>query len=525
MKSLTHWTPLSGSIIVLFITMLVIAPVYLTQYPPLNDYPWHLARIIILSDLDSPVYSEFYKAGSFLLPNMAMDMVAIPLANLVGPENASRIFVALSLLSVMFGIMMLHKAAHKRFSPWPLLAVALLFNAMFRYGFLNYIFGMGIAFFAAGVWLLIKSRIRRIIFTLLMSLLLIMLHFAAFGIFAVIVGSVEIHNTVGRWRQKGFKTSISHLINSAIPFLIATSLFLLLSPTAEVTSSSIIYPSSRSDKPLAAIYSLLTGITWLDIVFWLSLISSTLYLYFTKRLNFSPSLILAMVMMMLAYIVLPGTIKEVHFVYIRLAPAIALLGIAAIDIKSNDIHTDRLVAILAVLLALTTSTGLTYEWHKFNQKTAEIIKTFDSIETGATVFSATAQPYTRLITNTPERHEAWQPPLKHVSSYAILSGPKFVPMTFAHPTMQPLNVSDKYQNVKAFQGDNPRKTFSGPALEKFLLSIREHLTDGSWPPLKNIYVFVMGFDRIEHDFNREILTGWANISKFHDDHILINLSP
>jgi len=525
MKNLTHWTPLSGSIIVLFITILVITPVYLTQYPPLNDYPWHLARIIILSDLDSPVYNEFYKAGSFLLPNMAMDMFAIPLTSLVGPENASRIFVALSLLSVMFGTMVLHKAAHKRFSPWPLLAVALLFNAMFRYGFLNYIFGMGIAFFAAGIWLLINPGFRRLIFTLLMSLLLIMLHFAAFGIFAVIVGSVEIHNAVGCWRQKGIKTSISHLIISAIPFLIAIALFLLLSPTSEVTGSSIKYPGSRSDKPLAAIYSLLTGIIWLDIVFWLSLITSSIYLYVTKRLNFSPSLVLATIMMMLAYIVLPGTIMEVHFVYIRLAPAIALLSIAAIDVKSNNSHTDRLVAVLAILLAVTTSTGLTYHWHKFSKKTAEVIKTFDNIEMGATVFSATAQRYTHLITRTPEQYEAWQPPLKHVSSYAILSGPKFVPMTFVHPTMQPLNVSDKYQNVKAFQSDNPRKTFSGPALEKFLLSIREHLTDSSWPPLKNVYVFVMGFDRIEHDFNKEILTGWAHISEFHDDHILINLSP
>ena len=520
-KNLTNWTPISGSLIVLIITALIILPVFLTQLIPLNDYPFHLARIVILSDLDHPVYSEFYKQGSFLLPNMAMDMIAIPLASFVGAETASRIFVMLSLLSMLFGTMMLHYAAHKRFSPWPLLAVVFLFNGIFRYGFLNYIFGMGVAFFAAGLWLWMKPGYFRILVALIFSLLLVLLHFAAFGIFAIIVGSIEIHAASTSWRKLGLKVSIRRLFLSAAPFLMTIALFMLLSPTAEVANNGWNYPNYLGAKPYGALYSLLTGITWLDIISISSILILPIFLLFARRINIASNIMSAMLMMMIAFIVLPGSLMGSAFVYVRLGPAIALLWIAAIDVKAADINANRLIVILVILLSVLTSSGITSQWHDFNQKTSEIVSVFDKTETGATIFSATAQPYTLLIADTPERRFAWNPPLKHIGSYAVLYGPKFVPMTFVDPMKQPLNVAEKYQDVKAFQGNNPRKTYSGPELEQFLLEIRAHLSDGNWPPLDNVYVFVMGFDRIKDDFNPSILKGWAHVSESGDDYVLI----
>ena len=98
----------SHTLVTFIVVLLILAPTFLNQLIPLHDYSHHLARTIILSDLENPVYSQFYKQGSLLLPNMAMEIIAVPLAHFVGAETASRIFVMLSLLSMLFGTMMLH---------------------------------------------------------------------------------------------------------------------------------------------------------------------------------------------------------------------------------------------------------------------------------------------------------------------------------------------------------------------------------------------------------------------------------
>lgn len=469
--NLSLWTPTSGKLIVLIVAALVITPVMLNQYLPLNDYPFHLARMIILSDIENPVYSEFYKSGSFFLPNIAMSIVALPLSNIVGAEYASRIFVALGLLAMFFGTMMLHSAAHKRFSPWPLLSVVLLFNGIFYYGFLNYIFGMGMALLFAGIWLKMQMSYLKHIVTLVMSLMLILLHFSAFGIFAIIVGSTELFRAAIRWRDSGLKSVFLPLILAALPFLIAISIFSILSPTAEVSLGSIKF-SSLEMKLSNVIYSILTGNTWLDICFWGFVIIGFSVLIYKRCLIVSPFLMLALFMLSIAYIILPSAIMAVYFVDSRLGPAIALLGLTVFDVKSKKFNSDLVIASFALFLAVSAAISVNKQWAEHNTKTSNVVSAFENVEPGATVFAATTQPSTRLTKDTPEKRAAWQPPLKHVASYAILSGPKFVPMTFAHPTMRPLNVTEKYSNIKAFQSDNPQETLSSEEFESFLFKIK-----------------------------------------------------
>jgi len=524
---LPKWSVPAGAAVSFIIACLIITPVILNQFIPLNDYPFHLARIVILADLDNPVYSEFYKAGSFLLPNMAMDMVAVPLSAIVGAETASRIFVMLSLLVMLLGTMLLHQAAHRRFSPWPLLAVLFLFNGIFRYGFLNYIFGLGVAFMAVAAWLWMKPSALKITVALILSLLLIMLHFAAFAVFAVIVGSCEIHAAYAHWRDKGFKASILKLCISAFPFLLAIAVFLIVSPTADVAAEGIAGKGFEF-KPLGAmvlggVYSLLTGIVWLDLISYSLLILIFAVFLSTGRIKIAPNLLLAFSIMTITYVLMPPSIMGSHFADVRLGPAIALLWVASIDIKAEYPNSNRFVAGIALVLSVLISVGVTKQWSNFNNEISTIARVFEKTEVGATIFSATAQPYTRLIADSPERRAAWSPPLKHVSSYAVLSGTKFVPMTFVDPTKQPLNVTEKYQSIKAFQTDNPRKTFTAIELEQFILEIKNHAANKDWPPLENVYVLVMGFDRIKESFNESTLGDSVQITEFNKNHALIKL--
>lgn len=498
---LPRWTPVTGSWITIFIAFLIITPILINQLVPLHDYPHHLARIIILSDLENPIYSLFYKQGSLLLPNQAMEIITLPLTYYMGAEIASRIFVMLSLLSMLFGTIFLHQAVHKRFSPWPLLAIVFLFNGIFHLAMLNYIFGMGMAFIAAGIWLSLKPSFYRLLLSFFMSILLILLHFSAFGIYVVIVGSVEIFSCYQQWQNKDIKKPLLNLLLIITPFIITLCLFMLFSPTAEIIAQKFSYPNFLGAKPFGALYSILTDITWLNIISLSTLALLFLYLFINKRIIISHRLCFAFLMMIIALILLPASMMGNVFVDVRLGPAIAFLFIASIDVKESYLNTNRIVAGVAISLALIISVTKTTQWQKYNQEISEIIAVFDKVEVGSTIFNATSLPDPKLIADTKEKQAAWSPTLKHITSYAVLSGPKFVPMTFADPNMQPLNITENHLAIKAFQGDNPRKVLNGLQLEKFLLEIKHNLTSEKWPKLNYVYVFVMGFDRIEDSFN------------------------
>lgn len=63
------------------------APVVLTPFPPLLDYPNHLALLHILATYsDSPILQQFYEPDVALNGNMGLVAGALPLAYMLGPE-------------------------------------------------------------------------------------------------------------------------------------------------------------------------------------------------------------------------------------------------------------------------------------------------------------------------------------------------------------------------------------------------------------------------------------------------------
>jgi hypothetical protein len=50
---------------ILVLAVVAIVPIFSTRYLPLHDYPFHLARMIILTHLDNPLFARFYEPGSY----------------------------------------------------------------------------------------------------------------------------------------------------------------------------------------------------------------------------------------------------------------------------------------------------------------------------------------------------------------------------------------------------------------------------------------------------------------------------
>ncbi|GAB4525963.1 MAG: hypothetical protein Tsb0010_09480 [Parvularculaceae bacterium] len=480
-----------------------VAPLLAVRFPPLNDYPFHLARIVILADLSNPFYDRFYDLGSFLLPNVALDAIALPLAKLIGAEAAVRLFMVLSLLSILAGVAALHYAAFGRASAWPLLAAPLLYNGIFRFGFLNYIFGLGLALIAAAVWLRMGRDWRRLVFGFLASVALMLCHMSAFGVFAVIAGGSEIYRRLSTSFSGGKPglpdaDAIAGLLAAAAPFVAAIGLFALLSPTSQSEGAAFQYAAYWGAKPLGALFSLSAGLLWLDLASLAAYAGIGFYALATGRLRAAPPLLAAAAFLALAIAVLPTGLLGSWYADIRLAPALALLLIAATGMKTETGMHAGLAAAAAGLAALH-GIALAAQWRGLDRTAKGVIAGLEAIEPGATVFTAYTDDHAKIISDDAAARALWRPPLTHMGSYAVLHAPVFVPMTWTDPAKQPLNVAPDYAAAKAFQGHNPFAARDAGALNETIARIADFAAR-SEAPLGPVYLFVTG-RALPPDFN------------------------
>jgi len=485
--------PLYIWLLILALSTLAILPFCLVRFPPINDYPFHLARIVILAQLDNSLISRFYTHGSYLLPNVALDAFAVPLAHVLGAEFSVRLFVALSLVLTLTGAVALHASAHKSLSVWPLLSFIWLYNGIFRFGFFNYLFGLGLAFFAAAAWIAMPKGIARLAFAFGASIVLLFCHLEAFAVFAIIAGGFELHTAISAWWLVRSWRPVRDLLLSALPFIATITLFFLISPTASVAGSAVHYAPGRATKLYEGLFSLSSGIIWLDGVSAATLVVLLGWLCLARCVAVSSALALASSLLLLAFFVVPGAILGALHADSRLGPALAMLVLASLNLRTDAPRRAVLaVATVALSLAVLRTVALATSWAQYDREITPIVHALDKIEPGATLFAITSQPYPRLLADTAERRAAWQPPLKHVASYAVLHAPVFVPMIWANPTQQRLSVTTPFQDVREFQGENPTLVMSDAAFRVFMASLDGHLKSGRWPNLGRVYLLLVG---------------------------------
>ena len=194
------WVLVAG----LFMVLLAIAvvPIWSVRIPPLVDYPNHLARMHILSSRNQSIFlQQYYEIRWAILPNLGMDLVVPPLVSLVPVEHAGRVFLSLIFCLLAGGVVALHRVVHDRWSLWPLLAMLFLYNSVFLWGFLNYLFGLGLSLWVFAAWLVWRNQpaVRLIpIFSVFASALFFS-HLFALGVYAIAVGAYELGQS---WKMR-----------------------------------------------------------------------------------------------------------------------------------------------------------------------------------------------------------------------------------------------------------------------------------------------------------------------------------
>jgi hypothetical protein len=408
-------------------------PVLFTANLPLFDYPNHLARMYLLDTLPtSPVLRQYYTIAWRPLPNLAMDLIVPPLGHVVPLAVAGKLFVLLTLFLLAVGPALLHRALFGAWSNVPLLAFLLLYGRILLWGFLNYLFGLGLAFVLFAAWLLLRSRAppMRLVLGTCFVLVLYFAHLEALGVYAVLLGAYEIQ---AAWQSPEARHKrLLRLVLAGLPFLLPLAILLLDTHGLNATIGF---------SPLGRKFDLLFGIfdaedRMLDIVCFAVAVGALTIALWRRWLTLAPAMRLPLIALGVTYLAMPTHILSAFGADHRLPLAMGLVLVASLRWAGSARTEARFMLGAAMLFAVRLG-AIMLSWHASNAVYTRMLTVLDAISANNRV--AVAYP--------PAELHATVTPFMHVPTLAIIRRDAFVPTLFASPAQQPVRLTPRFQRL------------------------------------------------------------------------------
>jgi hypothetical protein len=176
---------------VLTLVAMLLTPIWTAAFPPLLDYPNHLARAFVLAHLHDPHFSfaEFYRADWGAYPYLGMDASLALLGRVFPIETAGRVYLSLCALALPAAAWFLIHEAQPGAEASFLWSLLIAYNVFFLEGFLNFDLSIAVGFLALGLWLrwLAKPGTGAWIAALVAFTALYFTHLLGFGIAGLVV--------------------------------------------------------------------------------------------------------------------------------------------------------------------------------------------------------------------------------------------------------------------------------------------------------------------------------------------------
>jgi hypothetical protein len=415
--------------VIFLVAGIALVPIWGTPNLPLVDYPNHLARMHILAqDGSSESLNHFYRVDWKILPNLAMDFVTPPLARVIGVEAAGKAFLSITFLVILFGVVVLNYSIHGQHSAWPFLSVILLYNQSFLWGFVNYIFGTGIAFLLAAGWIRLRTRkIAWLVFPVA-ALALFFLHAVAFGVYLIIVAGYE----VGILLDDGFKWREvlrrgGQLVTHALPALM---ILFFASPTGEGAK----YTSPFFDQLWLKISSLPLIISNYDsfVDFKLTFLPLVVFSFFglvTGAIKINRHMVAPLLFMGFTYIALPKILMSSWYAWDRFMLPLFMIFIASTNWCIRRQSTKIVLGCLVGVMFVGRLWVLWSAWQSMDREFSSIREVAARIPRGASLYT---------LDGCQGKHALYR---RHLAAMAIIDRDAFVPTLFANPMQQPVSFS------------------------------------------------------------------------------------
>ncbi len=431
----------SGAI-ALFLLFLIVAlvPIWAVDVPPLVDLPNHISRMHILTALpNDSVLQESYVVEWGLLPNLAMDVFVVALTPFVSVFDASRLFVAISVANVAVGTLVLHYALHKRISVLHSVVFLALYNQVLAWGFLNFLFGLGTAFVAAGLWILLRDKpgiLRWIVFSTATAVLFFC-HLLALAVYAGIVLAFE---TTKAWegRDRPQANRWRHWMVLAGQFGPIAVLWTLQPDGNMNWGANYVSPLLKIFTATAPFRYFFEPVDVATITFFFGALTLGLW---TRKLSFVKEARLALLGFLALAILLPHLFMGIFAVDQRMAVVTVLLAITSARITLPTFRTGMILVSMVSALFVWRIVSLTVDWQFINKGYAEFRTAASSLPQGTNLLVARRE-VSKAGADWPagSSFANW-----HLASFAVVDRAAFVPLTF----------TTRYQPIKLHPAKRP----------------------------------------------------------------------
>ena len=175
----------------LVFAVLLTLPIWLVKYPPLIDYPNHLARAFVLHHLNDPNYEfgHFYAPDWGPNPYFLADFLIQVFQRFVGIYAAGRLLLTLCILAMPFSLAFFLRRANPSSGYLALWGFAVAYNPNFLMGFISFELSIALCFVVVGVWLdyLRTNKEKYFVLSLALAMLLFLAHLGGFAMAGVAV--------------------------------------------------------------------------------------------------------------------------------------------------------------------------------------------------------------------------------------------------------------------------------------------------------------------------------------------------
>lgn len=407
--------------------LVAIAPVLLADYPGFAGYPNLLARVFVLSNLDRrELLSQYYQLHAKAVPNEAFELIGPLLIGAGVPlEHAGKIFVGLSILAFCGGTVFLAYAAQKR-PPWLALG-AFAFATNGYLILLNYIFALGLAFGALGLWL---SKNRQTVWTALLfsfiPCLLLSCHLIAFGVYALAVGTFALYGWFTSPRRKEDRLKAARELLHFLPSLLLYALFFEHLGTMRVSYGNPL------DAKLAGLYAMFSspdGLGW-DYLLITAAAAAAMLLWRSAGLTFASRMTaFASAAMLAAFMLAPASALGFWLVDSRLALPLLCFALTFVQVPRAASLAPQLAAglIFGLFAVAAQRSAATIEhWRLISQTYAHVRQAMSGIKEGSRIATVVRQQ---------GLHPQFAPE-QSAACFAIIDHAAFVPDLDAFPLSQ-----------------------------------------------------------------------------------------
>ena len=435
------------------LSVVLLAPLLITDIPPLLDYPNHLARFVLLATAgDDPVLGPIFMPHWAIIPNLAADLIVPPLLYLMPVHIAGRCLLGIVLLLKLAGVIALHGALFRRISLWPLTSGLVTYNSTFLLGFLNWQIGSGLAMLCAATWLTWREHrpVMTIIGATVASVALFFCHLLGCVFFLVLIGSAEVYAM-----RQGRAVSIRL---ASLLAVLAGPIFLSLM-TELSDGASATHWMNPHDKLIQ------TASPFINYLFPLDM-ATALFVYATIAIGISvgwfklaPQAAPAAVVLAILYAVLPFDLMGASFLDTRVAVMFGFLLFALVDPVNMPRQPHRALATsLAVLFALRMAV-VAEVWTEHRRDLAQLRAVIAAVPPGALVYVTNvpqdeapaywdAGPRSRRLSNTLRTDY-------HLPALLLIEHGAYWPVLFANQGQQPIRLRPAYAKLAREAHDIP----------------------------------------------------------------------